>query len=273
MSKSRDKQKAPNPAWGTAAARIKWLVEARFGGNRSALAKAVGFSHTIVGRVVAGAKPGRHLLDAVVTRLGVDRDWLDSGEGQPFPPERADGDRGIPVAKSPLPGPPLSHQPLLEGWIVVPEIVPSPTLYWLALKRGQPIVAKSSSGFRAGDLLLMETDPAKFPREADLFGDLCVVQAGGGGSVLRLATVEYRGWGGPDDEPAHIEADYHDAAKADQTVIEHVYRHYPNGDIRHSQNRRPPGRGEAPAAEPSAPTIRYTDIVSVWRRILRRPLA
>lgn len=269
MSNSRKRTQAPKPAWGTAPERIKWLVETKFEGNRSAMAKAIGFSHTIVGRVAAGTEPGRRFLEAVTKHLHVNAAWLERGEGQPFPDDHADEDRGIPVANVPLPGPPMSYQPLLEGWLVVPEVVPSPSVYWLALQREQAVVAQPSTGFRGGDLLLMETDPAKFPEESDLFGDLCVVRGGEGGSQLRLATVEHRG-GGFDDEAPHIEADYHDVVKTPQTVVENVYRHFPNGDVQHFQHRRLPGRGEGAAVEPFVPTIRYTDIVSVWLRILRR---
>ena len=269
MSNTPKRAQAPKPAWATASERIKWLVETKFKGNRSALAKAIGFSHTIVGRVAAGATPGRRLLEAVVRHLYVNPVWLERGEGQPLPDGHADGERRLPVATAARPGPPLSHQHLLEGWLLVPEVVPSPSVYWLALQGDQPIVAQPSTGFRGGDLLLMETDPAKFPKESSLIGDVCVVRGGEGGSRLRLATLDRRG-GGFDDEDPHIEADYHDAVKTPGMVVENVYRHFPNGQVQHFQTSRPPGRGAGPAAEPLIPTVRYTDIVAVWLRILRR---
>src|SRR4051794_34824800 len=100
MSKTRKVE----PAWETASERIKWLVETRFDDNRSAMAMAIGFSHAIVGRVVAGTKPGRRFLEAVVRQLHVNPAWLERGEGQPFS-EDGSGDRGIPMTNMLLPGP------------------------------------------------------------------------------------------------------------------------------------------------------------------------
>lgn len=271
MSKTRKFERAAEPAWGTASERIKWLVETRFDDNRSAMAKAIGFSHAIVGRVVAGTKPGRRFLEAVVRQLHVNPTWLEWGEGQPFS-EVGSADRGIPVSNMLLSGPPAAHQSVVLEWLTVPEVVPSPSAYWLALKSSQPIVRRPASGFRTDDHLLMETDPAKFPKETALYEDLCVVRGGAGGSALRLATVEHRGGVGFDDEDPHIEADYHAATNVDQTVVENVYRHLPNGDVRHVQHRRLPGRGEGLGIETFPPVIRYADIVSVWLKILRRPL-
>jgi hypothetical protein len=272
VTHSRRKGARPNPEWGTVHSRIAWLVRTKFADSRTALAKAIGFSHTIVAEVVRGRVPGPRLRDAIVARLHVDRAWLETGAGQPFAGDSGEV-LGVPVTNVPLPGPPLAHRGMLTGRITVPEVVSSPTVYWLVLQSNQPVVRHPGAGFRVGDQLLMESDPAKFPGEADLFGDLCVVRGGAGGSELRLATVEYRGAGFDDDGP-RLEADYHDAIKPDEAVVEDVYRHYPGGEVQYLQRRRThvPGRGTGPGIEPFPPVVRYGDIVSVWRKILRRHL-
>ncbi len=271
MNTSRKRPAGRNPEWATVHGRVRWLVKTRFGGNRSAMAKAIGFSHTVVANVVNGKAPGRRLLDAIATRLSVDPAWLRDGEGQPFlSGAEADTGRGLPVTNVLLPGPPLDHQALITGdWVDVPEVVPSPTTYWLALKSSQPIVKVPSSGFHTGDHLLMETDPAKFTRETDLRDHLCVVRAGAVGGELRLAIVTYYP-SSMDDGPARLEAEFPEPVQSDQDVVERVYRHVSGGVVRYHERRL--GQTEARHSEPTLPRIRYTDIVSVWLKILHRPV-
>ena len=274
MSKSRKQERSTAPHWGTAPERIKWLVETRFNGNRSAMAKAIGFSHAIVGRVVAGAQPGRRLLEAVAKQLHVNAAWLERGEGQPFPHDQVEENRGIPMTNVLLPGPPSAHQDMITGgWVTVPEIVASPSVYWLALQSTQSVVMKPSSGFRTGDHLLMETDPARFPKEDRLIGDVCVVRDGAGGAQLKLAAIEYRS-ASAETGDSRLEADYFDAADPDQTVVEDVYRRFPDGLVQHFQRslKQEARRYAMRVMDPLLPVIRYTDIVSVWLKILRRPL-
>src|SRR5947209_10271760 len=74
----------PAPDWSTPSARVKWLLDSRFRGNRSAFAEAVGVSHTLIGKVAAGQAPGRKLLTAIAQSLSVNPAWLLTGEGQPY---------------------------------------------------------------------------------------------------------------------------------------------------------------------------------------------
>lgn len=73
-----------NPKWATVNKRIEWLVTAKYAGNRSALARAIGFSHTLIADVVRGRKPGRGVLNALQVELNVNPEWLHEGVGQPF---------------------------------------------------------------------------------------------------------------------------------------------------------------------------------------------
>lgn len=257
--------------WNTLAARVAWVVEVRFGGNRSAMAKAIGFSHTMIASVMKKERtPGRRLEDAIVNRLGVSREWLKDGTGQPFPSADNRPARGIAVSHVPLPGLPHEHQDLVTRWIAVPEVVPSGSQYWLVLKSTQPILRRPSPAFRVGDHLLMETNPARFPRESALNEVLCVVRGGADGAVLRLATVDF--WpASVDTGDARLEADFHEPAKRATEVVEKVYRHYPDGEVVHLERRMK--QREMSGVQPMLPVVQYTDIVSVWLRILRRPFA
>src|SRR5262245_13871744 len=119
----------PAPDWSTPAARVAWLLETRFRGNRSAFAEAVDVSHTLIGKVAAGQAPGRKLLTAIVQSLPVNPAWLLTGEGQPYlaPPDLG-GRRGLPLSRNLLPGPPLAHQELLSGdWVEVPSPLFAPS--------------------------------------------------------------------------------------------------------------------------------------------------
>lgn len=275
MSRSRRTDSAPNPEWITIHNRVAWLVRTRFKNSRSALAKAIGFSHTIVAEVAKDRAPGPRLVDAIVTRLHVDRAWLEHGEGSPFARhDEAQTGRGVPVTNVLLPGPPLNHRGMITGgWITVPEIVASPSVYWLALQSTPPVVKRASSGFRTGDHLLLETDPAKFPKEDRLRGHVCVVRDGAGSSQLKLAAVESRS-ASMDTGDSRLEADYFDAIDADQTVVEDVYRRFPDGEVQHFQRKfnQEASREAMRVMDPLLPVIRYTDIVSVWLKILRRPV-
>lgn len=235
------------------------------------MASAIGFSRTIVARVITGGTPGKRLLAAIEGHLNLNPGWLTTGRGRPFPP---DGDghtrHGIPVTTTLLPGPPLPHQELLsDGRIQVPEIVPTARLYWLVLTAGQPILRNPSSGFRPGDHLLMGTDPAESPNKAKIFHDLCVVKGGAGGRPLRLAEVNYHE-GSRDFGPSCLGATVYEDRPPGQTVTENTYRHDPDGGVVHTQRKR--NLAEKYRQQDDETEIRKTDLVSVWLAILRRSL-
>lgn len=268
--------------WTTPAARVAWLVESRYGGNRSAFAHAIQLSHTAINKVVSGRPPGRRLLTAIVTRLRVSPAWLLTGVGQPFLEPAALGDRvGLPVVQTLLPGPPVEHQDLLSGgWIDVSQGLFAPSQYWLLLTSAQPIVRDPARGFKVGDQLLIETDRARFPKPGQLLGRLCVVRFPGGDPPLKLGAVSHHA-ADVDTGPERLEVDTFDLALDPSRLIrEEVYRHYPHGEIRHAQrcHKIVESRGRKLAVplgerdvEPALPRIDYTDIVAVWLHILRRP--
>jgi transcriptional regulator with XRE-family HTH domain len=278
--KRANEAQPPGEDWGTAAARVKWLVEHRYQGNRSAFAEKVGVSHTAVSKVVAGRPPGRRLLEKIARELKVSPAWLLTGEGEPStePP----GQGGVPVARKLLPGSPLEHPDLLLGdWVDDAGRLFAPSQYWLVLTSAQPIVRDPQRGFRVGDHLLMETARDRFPRKRQLDNHLCVVRfPGGEAPELKLALVEFYP-GAIEEGPDRLEADTFESDPDPSVLVkEVVYRHYPGGKI--TQYERPlkltQYRGKERAVpldeietEPMLPKIRYAAIVAVWLQILRRP--
>ena len=96
---------------GTTTLRVRWLVETRFRGNRSAFAAAIGLTHSAVARVFKDRAPGRKMLEAIVANLQVSSEWLISGLGQPFrQPTAVAPPVWIPVSTELLPGPVAEHR-------------------------------------------------------------------------------------------------------------------------------------------------------------------
>lgn len=268
----------PHAGWSTPAARIAWLVQTRFGGNRSAFAVAVGVSHTIIGRVCGGQPPGRRLMTAIAGRLSVAPDWLLTGAGVPFRSEEGLSTAGLPLTVRPLPGRPSEY----AGWITDMAAWP-PSLaafepdcfYWLELSAGDSLTHSRKQGFLRGDRLLMICDPAKFPRMSHMLNRLCAVRVDGPTEV-QLASVSYVP-ATREDGPARLEAAFF--APPTSEGREEVYRHMPGGEVLHYTRRIPVttfrGRPRVapvdPVCEPDLPTVRHADIVGVWTEILHRP--
>jgi hypothetical protein len=280
------KKSDPPPAapagvdWCSPAARVLWLIDHRFRGNRSALAEALGLSHTAVLKVVGGRPPGHKFITAAVEHVGVNPNWLVAGQGAPF--QDAAGAQhipvGLPIARTPLPGPPQRHPDLLTG--VMKEdagVTYSPSRYWLRLARSQPLLRDSARGFRWGDFLLMEADRTRFPRERAFYNELCVLRVDPK-KPLQLASVTYHTDTDPDDLPGKLTADFFDVPDS-SSCREEVYSHLPGGEIRHEVRRlrRAPFRdGErlVPVdrnGESNPSKVSYSHVLAVWLRLLNRP--
>ena len=270
------------PDWSTVPARVVWLLETRFGGNRSAFAAAIRFSHTAVNMVARGErKPGPKLLTAIANSLRVRPGWLLRGEGQPFADIEGLVGRGVPTSGLMLPGAPQDHQHMLDGGgLDLGDALFAPSQYWLRLHSDQPIVSPPYRGFRTGDHLLMETSPERFPAKDALTSRVCVVRIGPAETALRLAGVTYYE-GSVEDGPERLEADtFALAGDPKKMAREEVYRHLPNGEIQHRtrrlemrtyRGRERPFPIDEGSREPAPPRIRDRDIVAVWLGVLYRP--
>jgi transcriptional regulator with XRE-family HTH domain len=277
--------KAPEPGpiydWSTAGRRVKWLLDARFTDNRSEMARAIGFSPAAVGQVVSGSKPpGRRMLTAIVQKLGVDAGWLLEGKGEPFgaKAEAADAAVWMPVRDSLLPEPlPRELRELSDRTVVVPGYRPS-TQYWFRLGRAEPVLDVPQLGFRKGDLLLMETDPARFPAEEHLLQHLCAVKSAPGEEPpVKLGTVEFDS--GTYEQPRTLDVDTFEGRRRTRLVEGYDFRPLPDGKFevvkRFYRKDEQQGRVEYVQVRRSTlgvmpRDIKYSDIVAVWTGILYR---
>ena len=222
------------PDWGTPEGRVTWLLAHRHDGNRSAMAKATGVSLTGLIKVVTGQQtPGRRLMEKIVENTDVSPAWLFAGEGQPF---RASA---IPVVSTCLPGPP--DPPGERGGTAdakgVSEVADlyAPSRYWLKLGAAEPAVRSAAANFKAGDLMLMETDRSVIPPAEQLSGRWGVVRIPGrGGPIVRLAELTYTRES-DDDGPAYLEAEtfVHHPLQVVRTVVDK----YPDGQLEASERK------------------------------------
>jgi len=166
------------------AERLVFLLEALWSGNRSAMAAAIGCSHTAISQVATGKRPlGGRLMKLVAEHPKVNPIWLLSGEGEPLLAEGTGvPSEGwpVPVVHSPLPGPPMEHPALLTGrTFPAPGVWARESRYWLQIRDGQEITTAMGSRLAAGVLLLIETDVGDFRREPQqLNGRLGVINTG-----------------------------------------------------------------------------------------------
>ncbi len=235
--------------WNDPSGRVKWLVETHYRGNRSSFAAAVGVSHTAIANIVNGKKPpGRKLLTAIAQRLAVNLDWLLTGQDSPFIGSNSGPARGVPISLNLLPGKPSDCISLLAGrWLDDSNRFFTSTQYWLLLETDHGVFQDIRLGFRAGDKILIETDPEKFPDKDSLSEHLCVLNLPEKNkSNLVLGRVTYR----PNsrDSTERLSAYLY----GDRLVIQKL--EHPN---------------EYVGWEPD-PEIRYADIVGVWMRLIRR---
>ena len=265
--------KNSDPDWTTATSRVKWLLEHRYGGSRSAMAKATGVSLTGLIKVVTGQQtPGRRLMEKIVGSTDVSPAWLFAGEGQPLKGS------AIPVAAGCLPGPPTEGGGLLTDERV-PEIADlfSPSRYWLKLGAVEPVVKASGTAFHVGDLLLMDTDRTTFPPVEQLRGRWGVVRIPGrGGPHVRLAELTYF-QESDDNGPAHLEAETFEHHPLVMTRV--TVDLYPNGRVEASGRavrlEQPKGDDTKPSKKPWATSIlqhqvAYEDVVAVCVLFVRR---
>jgi hypothetical protein len=159
--------------------RVRYLLEHRWGGSQRQMSRDLGVSQGLISKVVSGQQgPGNRFLAAIARQPGVNEDWLYRGAGRPMnPPTRGT----LPTADWVMPGLPLAYPHLLTGErYPVAEPFDRPTRYWLRVGEGHSWQAMCKALLlRAGDLLLMEGDPASTSRLGQVEGRLCGVRLEG----------------------------------------------------------------------------------------------
>jgi len=269
----RDRQADLFPDGWETAERVKRLLQNRWNGSRSALAKALHMSVTSVIKVVTGQQqPGRQLLTAIVKNSDVNATWLLTGRGSPYTSV------GIPVVNQVVPGPSLEHAQLLTDQRL-PDLgnLYRPTCYWLKMAKGDAMVREKGCKLQAGDLLLLETDKAFFPPVEELWDSLCAVQVPKANPpVYKLAEVSY--YGPSPENAATLSADTFDHGP--RVITETVVREYPDGEMKAFKRRvrEAPGTGSrkpreaVPVHHPGSHyhlQITYADIVAVCILMVR----
>ena len=219
--------------------RIEWLLEHRYEGSRTAMAKATGVSMSGLIKVVTRQQtPGRRLMETIIRNTDVSPAWLLAGEGQPFKAT------AMPAVTACPDGMPDGRDPGLTAG--VPELgdLYSPSRYWLKLRAAEPAIKAGVTKLAVGDFLLMETDRTKFPPPEGLSGRWGVVRVRVlGGVALRLAELTHSRESS--EEPACLDAETYVQypMQVHQTVIEE----FPNGDVevhkRILQLEQPKGEG------------------------------
>ncbi len=223
-------------------ARVKWVIDARFRGSQTALAKKLECSQSLLSRFVRGVQsPGRKLLDAILQQDPmINRRWLVEGVGAPLK-KAEDSIEGvlIPVASQLLKKPPKKCPELLtEEFIRVYSKASFESLYWWRVA-GAARLGVRGFGIQDGDLLLIETNHKLMPPDESLFEALAVVVQPKRGKIpLRPdpASQEVLGIGelaydaGDPCTPSGLRVRFGIAPDA---ISQPCYRREPNGDLKY----------------------------------------
>jgi transcriptional regulator with XRE-family HTH domain len=265
--------------WGTAEKRVTWLLQNQFQGNRSAMGRATGFSHTAISKVAKGVKPpGRRMLTAIAEKLDVSTDWLLRGLGEPGTnPGAGSSPLRMPVSDELFSERMPDQLRELDGpddTILVPALRNS-SQFWLRLHAGDPILVQPRCGFLPGDLLLLETNPERFPPETRLTDTICAVNCGSSDEpMVKLGSVTFY-HASVEDGDTRLEVDTFDPESKDSPLVEdYIVRCHRDGSIESikRKGRLYSSRGTErfvhsdydDQLEPDTRRIRYDDIVAVW---------
>lgn len=273
--KRRRKQSGAQPDQVTPAGRVKWLLATRWEGNRSAMARDVGATHTAIAKVVTDQQePGRRLLTKIAATTDISADWLLTGRGSPYTPG------AIPVAHRVLSGAPQEHATDLvdEKIEELPDLY-TPSRYWLRVQRGEPVVKDPRQKIKMGDLLLLETAREVFPKVSDLWQTLCVIRLTGPElPQFKLAIVDHVGRS--EGDPEHLEADVF--ALEGELIKQTILEESPTGDllaysrlVRREKSKGPREFAGTRAVHHLDPAlwpvrIKFEDVIAVCILVVRR---
>jgi len=265
------------PGWETIASRVNWLLEEKFGGNRSKMGKAIGMTHAAVSRAASGlTAPGARMTSLIVEKLSVNAAWLLHGQGEPFGSERNRKSlgRGTPVSNALLSGVPQTQQSQLSAATLDVLSMLSPTQYWFRVSSQSPLLSRTGRGFQLGDSLLMEADRNLFPPQTTYWERLSVVKLSAEKKPeCVLADVSYfEACEGEGDE--RLQAEVLKFEVDTKTIEEIVLRRSRDGKFKIRQrSRRRSALAEAHeilAITEMPITITAKQIVGVWTGILYR---
>lgn len=199
MAKKKGKLGSPPNEHSTPNDRVRWVLASFFGGNRLRMARALGFSHTLVNKIVADEQqPGRQFLSAIIDKLNVAPGWLMTGVGEPVlgkgkePP--TDG-WPVPISYVLLPGPLVDNRDLLSGEThLVAGAHFSESVFVFHVQSTEPLSLDPAEAIVSGDRILMDTNPKRWRKNLRVLdGKLCGVRRKTtAGPVVVLARVHCR---------------------------------------------------------------------------------
>ncbi len=259
------------------AQRLQQVCQAHFEGSTPKMAEALNVSQPVVWRVLNEKQsPSGTFLVALSGILDLDLNWVLRGKGDPG---QGGKEMGLPIARKLLTGKPQScREELSEESFVPPAGYYRSSCYWFEVQHADPVTRCPHRKIECGDLLLMETDRRKFPREEHL-RDLCGVRLQGAeDSGVTLAYVDFVP-GDPEEGPAHLEVDIFDRPIPKSQVIRKLV-------ITERPGKRPVVQrklyaatesGEVPLSRIQPGTRRheigFKDVLSVCVLLLRRRLS
>jgi hypothetical protein len=238
------------------------------------MARAIQMSLPGLVKVVTDKQePGRQLLTAIVRHSSVNPRWLLTAEGPPFT------SASLPIAHRVLPGPPLQHPDLLAGEHA-PDLgdLYSTSRYFLKVSSREPLAHDEQQKVKPGDLVLLETDTARFEKE-QLYEQLAAIRVPRTDPPqFKLAQVSFYA-GDDEDGPDRLEADTFDLGPTvvTETIIHERPGSEPQVFRRRARLAKRAKPGQLPQTVPVRPPdldytdlqIAFTDIVAVAILIVR----
>jgi hypothetical protein len=133
------------------------LLDQHWFGNQNRMAGELGVTQGLISKIIKGRQgAGREFLEKLAGQPGINREWVLTGAGQPFPmPTKGT----LPIAVGILPGWPDRHPEKMTGQRhPVADALEKPSRYWLQVDAGSPLLRVPELAFLVGDLLMFDAD-------------------------------------------------------------------------------------------------------------------
>jgi len=155
--------------------RVAHVLHARFGGVQVRMAAAADVTPSLINKILKGVQPPTEDFLRRLGRLpGVSEQWALSGEGEmeaaPAAPANA-----CPVTSVLIPGAPKAHPEHFSGETFPAVADQAAGCYYHRVEAGSELLMDPAWGYRRGDLVLLQTDPARVWQGLTAQQRLCVI--------------------------------------------------------------------------------------------------